>query len=382
MNGNSRTAKDSGTSGAPRPILMLEPGTQGHRLYYLRILALHAGVKRRVDLYVNPEAIGAPELEGLPPSVRIVGRLPESGVYSVGEVKQLAVETGASAVVVPDGDYLAIRLGLCARWPRGGPSLSVLIMREPRLERVRVLTPTWIRLLVKRALITRSRRLAAVNAYVLRSMGDRARTRFRTVQDPVHFRPTPDLGTFRQERSLDGSVFWFSIVGAITARKSVGLVAEAVAALAKEGKRVGLLIAGVQQTDALPDIEHARAMSNAGVLQLAEFNERLADQDLDSYIAISDCVVLAHMNEGPSGILGKAVEGRRPVVAAGAVSLREDVTNCYSRGGIWVPLEKDSLASAFREMYDGAGQETSISREASSRDEDIRKIIDDLRCID
>jgi hypothetical protein len=71
----------------------------------------------------------------------------------------------------------------------------------------------------------------------------------------------------------------------------------------------------------------------------------LEDVELDSAIAAVDCVVLAHSNEGPSGIFGKAVMSGTRLIASGASSLRQDA-QAVATHATWTPLSADAIARA------------------------------------
>lgn len=76
-------------------------------------------------------------------------------------------------------------------------------------------------------------------------------------------------------------------------------------------------------------------------------------------------MVVAHSNEGPSGILGKAACLGARVVAAGARNLERDV-RVLGSAGCWVPLEVSELSRAFAHAMDSPRPASSIA--ASTED--------------
>jgi hypothetical protein len=79
----------------------------------------------------------------------------------------------------------------------------------------------------------------------------------------------------------------------------------------------------------------------------------LSDESLDDAIAMSDCIIVAHTNEGPSGLLGKAAAAGTRVLAAGATTLRKD---CMILGdsATWVPLDLQAMTRAVDETFRSA----------------------------
>lgn len=136
-----------------------------------------------------------------------------------------------------------------------------------------------------------------------------------------------------------------AIVGVIDARKCLPLVLAAVRA---SGDDLDLLIGGrfepEQQAwyEALPDDAKQR------IVLRADF---LSDETLDALVAASDVVVIAQLNKGPSGIMGKALAAEVPVVTAGSVVRASEVRG--TNGGIAAELTLEGLADAFRTVTQG-----------------------------
>jgi hypothetical protein len=76
----------------------------------------------------------------------------------------------------------------------------------------------------------------------------------------------------------------------------------------------------------------------------------LSESELNSLTSQADCLVLAHSNEGPSGLLLRGVEAGSRIVCAGAESLRRDAQRM--KGARWVPLEVENLTRALSEAVE------------------------------
>ncbi|WP_153003304.1 glycosyltransferase [Microbacterium testaceum] len=146
--------------------------------------------------------------------------------------------------------------------------------------------------------------------------------------------------------------FWIGVIGGIGPRKNLDVVAEAVSALTGN---IGLVIAGQAEVDEsiierwlTPATEHG-----VPIMRLAG---TLGEHDFDSIIQGLDCVVVAHSNEGPSGILAKAVMAHTAVVAAGAQSLKRDAE--FSGGRVlWSELTPEGIASSLTSVLHSAPPE-------------------------
>jgi hypothetical protein len=71
----------------------------------------------------------------------------------------------------------------------------------------------------------------------------------------------------------------------------------------------------------LPELE--QQLTESGIA-LVVHDRLLNDLELDSLVCAVDCVVLAHSNEGSSGVMGKAAAVGTRIAAAGAQSLKVD----------------------------------------------------------
>jgi glycosyltransferase involved in cell wall biosynthesis len=165
----------------------------------------------------------------------------------------------------------------------------------------------------------------------------------KRVRDPAicgaHSR---DRAEIRQRLGLPLDRRLAAVVGVIDARKCLPLVFDAVRA---SGDDLDLLLGGRFEPeqaawyDALDDDAKRRIVLREGFL---------SDQVLDELVAASDVVVIAQLNKGPSGIMGKALAAGVPVVTAGSAVRASEVRG--TKGGLAADLTVDGLATAFREL--------------------------------
>ena len=342
----SATRPRSGADGAP--VLILEGNGDGHRFYYVRLLAEAIIAEgRRPVLVTTPGQMDGPQaaefLRDLPSSFT-VAEVPRADVTAASRV---AHETGARHVVIPDGDLHLVPL--LVRHGRHLPHVTALVMREPDLRRgqaIRPLARQW----TKRATMSLAALRASTTVTVLKSSVWAGRSAFPVAQDPVTSAATPDdVTAVRAQWGLDGDRRWFAVAGAITARKNLPMIAEAFARVADEG--MGLLVAGAVLDGQLAEAEPHLAEAGRRGARVVVVDRMLEDVELDAAIAAVDCVVLAHSNEGPSGILGKAVMSGTRLILSGASSLRRDAEAVPSHA-TWTPLTVEELARAIEDAVD------------------------------
>jgi glycosyltransferase involved in cell wall biosynthesis len=330
------------SSAADAPVLLLEGNGDGHRFYYVRLLAeaiLAEG--RRAVLVTTPDQRRSPQAEeflsGLGSGFTVMD-VPRADVRSA---TRLARSTGARRIVIPDGDLHLVHL-LTRRGLRL-PHVTALVMREPVVRRGQApgaLARQWLKL----ATMTLAGLRGSTRITVLKSSVWAGRSRFPVAQDPVTLAAGPqDVADVRARWDLEGDRRWFAVVGAISARKNLPLVAEAFARVAGEG--TGLFVGGRIVDDQLAEAEPHLAEARRKGAHVVVVDRMLEDVELDAAIAAVDCVVLAHSNEGPSGILGKAVMSGTRLIVAGASSLRRDAQAIPTHAA-WTPLEADAMARA------------------------------------
>ena len=153
-----------------------------------------------------------------------------------------------------------------------------------------------------------------------------------------------DRAALREELGLPLDRRLVGIFGLISERKNAKLVFEALQAGDIDAD---LLLAGVIEPpvqawiDALPSEHKARIHTFPGFLD---------NTLLDKLIAAVDVAPIALTNNGPSGIMGKALAAKVPVVSAGStVRARELLA---TDGGERAELTPDSLAAAIQRVFD------------------------------
>ncbi len=163
----------------------------------------------------------------------------------------------------------------------------------------------------------------------------------KRVRDPAicsaHSR---DRAALRRELDLPAGRRLVSIIGIIDARKCVRLVFEAMLA---SGDAADLLLAGTVDPEIEEWLDRLDAADRARVVLRRGF---LADDVLDKLVAASDVVVIAQLNKGPSGIMGKALAAEVPVVTAGSVVRASEVNG--TQGGVAADLTVAGIAAALR----------------------------------
>jgi glycosyltransferase involved in cell wall biosynthesis len=153
-----------------------------------------------------------------------------------------------------------------------------------------------------------------------------------------------DRAALRAELELPLDRRLVGVFGLIHERKNARLIFQALRA---GGIDADLLLAGVIEpevqawVDSLPDGQRERVRTFPGFLD---------NTLLDKLIAAVDVAPIALTNNGPSGIMGKALAAGVPVVSAGStVRARELLA---TDGGELAELEPHSLAAAIQRVFD------------------------------
>lgn len=335
----------SGSEASSCCTLIVEDNVDGHRLYYVRLIAERAlELGHDVAIAVPPGCEESEDfqthLSGVVRNVRTLNVV----VADRASIEELVGHTKACLVVVPDGDSLVFELGRSGRWASPA-SLSALVMREtaqpsplPGLQSLKSVT--------RRLLVARAGRLSGVSVHVLKSATWRGRSNIAVVRDPVTLSCSRDSARLRKSAwGLGEGRYWFGILGAISPRKNVGLFVESLEAASVN---CGLLLAGRISEELLHHVEEWRSRLASVGVPLIVRDQLLKDEDLDSAVALLDCVVLAHSNEGPSGLMGKAASAGTRVLAAGARTLKAD-SQALPHVVSWSPLDRGSLSLAIHQ---------------------------------
>lgn len=332
--------------------VIVSQGYQGHRLMYVRLLADAAITRGRRPLLVLDHAAPdsaefATHLGGLDRSARVITF---DGHRSNELWRVLQNEEWDLPIVFPEGDAW-LRPLLTSR-PLPGKA-TVLVMRPESQSAgllMRAAQNAAKRVLRQAVRVLRGHAVFTLTGAMRTSLG-----RYE-VPDPGTMSASPSDGARARDSWNRGfsaaPAFWIGVIGGIGPRKNLDVVAEAVSSLTVN---IGLVIAGQAEVEEsiieqwlAPAAEHG-----APIVRLAG---TLGEHDFDSIIRGLDCVVVAHSNEGPSGILAKAVMAHTVVVAAGAQSLKRDAE--FSGGKVvWSELTPDGIASSLTSVLHSAPPE-------------------------
>ena len=332
---------------APGCTLIVEPNPDGHRLFFVRLLverAIDQGREFRVALGPGAQKTDeyAVHLSGLP-----LGSILTASSKSLEELNSLALKSSADLVVVPDGDAVALSLGTGARW-RNPARLSLLVIRATAQDGRRPVV-TLLRKFIRKCLLLTAAARPRVRITVLRSSWRTTRSALRSVGDPVLLSVSPhDRPDIRTALGLAENRYWYAVLGAVSERKNVAMVAKAL--IEQPCRPVGLLVAGRIQPSELTKLHELEPHLVKADIELKIVDRLLTDTELDAIVTAADCLVLAHSNEGPSALFGKALIAGTRVLTAGARSLRADAYRLPGHAS-WVPLDSGSIAAGMVDAF-------------------------------
>lgn len=322
--------------------LLVEPNMSGHRFNYVRILVEYAA-ERNIPIALLTTKSGHVEyMEKVSGDARDVRTfiITASRAPSLAEVARISQEIMPSHVIFPSGDWAALGLLSTVGW-RGFGFLRILAIREFGQGRKGFVIPllkTYLRKLIFTSVDLQPR----VTIALLTSPISPTKGRLARVPDPIEFEPSPHvIAELRTQHDISREVHWFAVAGVLDERKNIPLVMEALSLAARRVARpIGLILAGSQSPATRLHIEEFGPVMGQPVIQV---DRQLTATELDSLIAIADCMVLAHSNDSPSGILGKAVVRGGAILAAGSPTLRRDIAR-LGDGAYWCPLEATAIA--------------------------------------
>jgi len=326
-------------------IVLIEPNPTGHRLMYVRLIIQEASARgASVTLVLHEDRYQDPAVETHLASVAGQFALRVTGDFTLEAVAALTHEYGADITIVPDGDNCAINIARRGSW-QGRGQLRVLVMRTDSPP-TRIPGIRWLRSRIKWMLLNRANEVDRVQIVLLASAVSSSRptkSRFAVAHDPVEMSATDeDAARFRSAANMERERYWFGVLGAITPRKNLPMVARAI--LTAGPTDVGLLIAGVCDVATLTKSISALDRIRKSRGQVVVINRLLTENELDAAVRVTDCIILAHSNEGPSGLFGKAMAVGTRVIAAGSRSLREDVSFVGANAS-WCELSAKALGN-------------------------------------
>ncbi len=333
-------------------LVLVEPNPGGHRFQYVRhlvraepdsVVLTSTGATSTPEFgsYLGGENVEALERYSMPEP-------PTRELVSV--VADLARERDVDTVVVMDADQALKRWWLEApRAFRGlphKPRVIFLLTRYPaRLTFADRLG--WLHRVSKASLSELAQARGSLARTVsLAGRDDTAPGRLvHRVQDPAICEASAaDRPALRDKLDLPADDILVGILGTISDRKNVPMVATAVAAV---GGNVRLLIAGQLE----PFVADWLAEQPPAMLaRLIVRDEYLSNELLDSYVAASDIVSIAQDNNGPSGIMGKALTAGVPVLTAGSLVRERELLAAGPGTGQATELTADSTADGIRAL--------------------------------
>jgi len=327
---------------------IIEPDPAGHRFQYAAHIAAVAARSTRVVLLTS---VGGSTREEYATHLGHLGvdarEAFGSKTPAPSEVVAALQQSGAGrgdVVVVPEADKM-----ITSWWralPRGYPRRN----SRPHVVLLMLQVPShiswrdrrgWARSGAKVALAVVTRvRGAADTVASLVAQGDPSRgLLLRHVRDPaICSHRARDQEELRRRLGLPAGTPLVSVLGVVSARKNVPLVADAVFRL---GGRATLVLAGWL----LPEIEDWLAgLDDQRRDRVIVRRGHLPDEELDAYVAASDVVAVAHSNNGPSGLMGKALAAGTPALTAGSRVRARDAARWETV--LHTDLDVDALAAA------------------------------------
>lgn len=338
----------------PRAVYIVEPCPGGHRFQHVAHVVGALGSHDSAPIPTLLTSAGASERDEFrtflgSAAIRVCEVLPGEAP-TTAEVVAAVARSGAArddVVIVLDADrhLPAWRREVIRVYPesRERPSVRMLLMRVP-LRAARTSVRAMLVTGAKGALVANARMARTLDrACCLVGQGDRGGGRLllrirdpaicsTSAHDKIRHRTTLGL----PEAKLVG------ILGGLSERKNIPMVARAVFAQRCDVRLVlaGRLSPGVREwCQMLPRAQRQRVFVHDAYLN---------DQVLDAYVAALDVVVLAHSNEGPSGLLGKALAAGTPALVAGSRILAFDIESMG--GGMVTSLNDRAIASCLEQM--------------------------------
>lgn len=287
--------------------VVIEGNPDGHRLYYVRVLA-EATSQGELTWLTTPEAYESPQARTHLAGVIDSGRLRVRIVPSCAPSHELLSLLRGRDVVIPDADGWVVPIAIAGRGlaPR---RLTLLLMRIPEQMR-RDHSVRWksaksgTKTALCRLINARSR--MASSDVRLMGLGEPfgyvvpQSSWFTAIRDPILPRVRPTREDARRRFALPGTAKIVGLLGRVDLRKNPELVAEAVARLAGD---THLLVAGSMSLEAARVL--ARVSARTGRVTIVD--RYLTEVDIVSAAAACDVVSVLHNNhQSPSGVLALA----------------------------------------------------------------------------
>jgi glycosyltransferase involved in cell wall biosynthesis len=335
--------------------LIVEPNPRGHRFQYVRHVVELASKDGDVVLLTVSGASELPEfdnyLTGSPVTVvdAFDSEFPSTDDVAAAVARAVG-EHDVSAVLVMDADQALKRWWrVAAREFRGLPSRPRVVFLLTRYPATLTFGDRlgWAHRIAKGGLSLRAMSTRSLSRVVTLAGRDDTSTGtlVKRVRDPAicgaHSRDRQQL---RASLGLPPDRRLVGIFGAITDRKNVPLVTTALLA---SGTDADLVLAGAMDDDVADWLAQQPAETHRRIIRREGF---LSNDELDQLVAASDVVMIAQNNNGPSGIMGKALAAAVPVLSAGSLVRARELA--ATGGGIDVALTAEAVAVGIRRLLD------------------------------
>jgi glycosyltransferase involved in cell wall biosynthesis len=334
--------------------VLVEPDPGGHRFQAVANVARVAARSGDVVLLTSTGARQKPAFVEYLGATDISAKEVFDDIYPpTGEMAaRVADECRAGqvcTVVVMDADQSLKRWWYAApRALRGTPRPRVVFMLTRYPAKLRLGDLTGWRLRIPKAVLAV---LAMATGSLHRAAGFAGRDDMSTgwivkrVRDPdVCTAHSRDRAALRAELRLPADRAIAGVFGVISERKHAPLIWDA---MATHGIQGDLLLAGKLDPDVAAWVDSLPQEPRGQVLVRDAF---LSNDELDKLVAAVDVVPIALTNNGPSGIMGKALAAGVPVVTAGSeVRARELVA---TDAGELAELNADSIGAAITRVLD------------------------------
>jgi glycosyltransferase involved in cell wall biosynthesis len=333
--------------------VIVEPDPRGHRFQAVANVAGVAARSGDVLLLTSAEASDDPAfsvyLDDAPLSVRPVYSAIQPPTREMAEkVAEVCRETDVSTVVVMDADqslkkwwYVAPKAFRGVRRPR----VVFMLTRYP----AKLSLTDWNgwKLRVSKGTLAVA---AMASGSLHRTAGFAGRDDLsegwivkRTRDPDVCTAHSRDRDAIRAELDLPADRRLVGIFGVIGERKNAPMIWEALAA---KGIEADLVLAGGVKPEVA---EWLAALPPSDLGEVIVRDGFLSNDELDKLVAAVDVVPIALTNNGPSGIMGKALAADVPVVTAGSEVRARELVACD--GGELAELTPDSLGAAIERVF-------------------------------
>ncbi|TCK20928.1 hypothetical protein EV378_4895 [Pseudonocardia endophytica] len=320
----------------PGSVMVVVSDYRGHRLLYIRSIIEESHRRNRPIILLGCSGFLKSDEYALHISGLRTDLVAEVSQVDFSTVRKIAKRYGASTVIIPDGDQF-LPSATFRRWKQG--ELRLLVMRAPSFPPSRPVN------LVKLLCIWIASFRKNISVFVLTSALRRTVKRFE-VRDPIYIEQSNAMVGRAIADEIFGSrverPYCFGVVGSVTWRKNIDLVLDACVALDFDWM---LIFAGKIEPRVRRVITSSVASNPDFAQRIVIIDRLLTDAELDHVIRTIDCIILAHSNDGPSGVMGRASAIGTRVVAAGAPTLEKDCLD-WPEGAEFTRLGASSIGDA------------------------------------